>query len=187
MRKAGFTLLEIIIAVAIIGIMATAIGPSLFRSSPALSWQAITDELNSVVTYAQHEAIATQVKHCLVFGAQDNQAHSVELHKEAIDPETKKITTQPIDALYDQARYQFPEEIKITHAYYGKQELLEENKNIAECGVMPDGLVQDIMLHLTKTEDGKETKATLHMQSFLGFFVLYEDIHRKPGVSYEES
>jgi prepilin-type N-terminal cleavage/methylation domain-containing protein len=170
----AFTLIEIMVVVAIIGIMATTIIPRLMRRPPSAEWPSILEEVNNLTSFARQEAIANQKIYRLKFKTNDKNPHFVIIEEEKKHPEKKdkKIYEQIISPL--PTKYEFSKHIKISGLYMGKTEMLEENKGEGFCYVIPDGLVQDILIHLTRNYLGQESKASLKMIPFLGKFELLD-------------
>ena len=57
---------------------------------------------------------------------------------------------------------------------------LEENKQHAYCYVIPDGLVQDVLIHVTRTYKEQTSRMSLRMKPFYGMFELLEG-HERPS------
>ncbi len=177
----AFTLVEIMIVVAIIGIMAGIILPRMTKQKPSSKWTHILDELNSAVYFARQQAISNQQNFRLAILALRNEDHKVVVEMEVDDPE-KKGQTKFIraESEYFDPEYVLPEIVKIHAVYQGKTEILEENKGKAYCYVIPDGLVQELLIHIRRLYAGKESKMTFKVEPFFGRFTLH-DGYVKPG------
>jgi len=171
----GFTLLEIMIVMVVIGMLATITIPRFFRKTPQTDWVTITDEINNLVYYARQEAISNHQVYRLHFFAKAGEPHRVvvEIEQDDLEKAGKKIY-QPIKSSYFNPVYTLPEIIEIEAVYHGKEEELGENKSEAFCYVIPNGLVQETLLHLIRTQEEKESKASLIMLPFSGKFELRE-------------
>jgi prepilin-type N-terminal cleavage/methylation domain-containing protein len=180
LRKGAFTLLEIMLVMVVIGIMATIAIPRLIRKSPSAKWESVLDEVNSLLYFARQEAISTYKVHRLHFTVK-HRTSSVVVEAESDDPEKpiRKIYT-PTKSYYFNPKYTFPETILIEAVYTGKIEQLDKYRDHAYCYVIPNGLVQEVFIHLLKEEEGKKPeKRTLKVSPFLGKFILYEG-YKKP-------
>ncbi|MFH0898820.1 MAG: prepilin-type N-terminal cleavage/methylation domain-containing protein [bacterium] len=173
----AFTLIEIMVVIFLIGLMATMIVPRLTRKSPASAWPKVLDEINNAVLFARQEAISNQQLHRLKFKA----PHTIVVESEKSDPENpeKKIYAQ-VTSDYFTTKFDLSEEITINGVYVGKQETMQDNKGEGYCYVISDGLVQDVLVRLTRQEGGQASKVSLRMMPFKGVFQLIEG-HVRPG------
>lgn len=173
--KRAFTLLEIMVVMFIIGILATMVPPRIVRKKPEAQWETVLDELNNIVYYARQEAIARKKIYRINFHAvrTDRDTVQVELEGEGPEKPGRKVY-ELVKSYYFNPVYKFPEEIRIEAIYQDKKEQLEENNDHGYCYVIPDGLVQEIFVHLIKTEDERQQKMTVKMLPFLGRFELVE-------------
>ena len=171
--RSAFTLIEIMIVMVVIGMLATIAIPRFFRKTPQSDWTTIVDEINNLVYYARQEAISTHKVYRLHFVAKKDETDSVMVEVEENDPEKagRKIYL-PVKSYYFNPVYKLPEIIEIEAVYHGKEEQLSENKSNAYCHVIPDGLVQETLIHLVRTEEKQESKSSLTMLPFFGKFEL---------------
>ena len=179
--KSAFTLLEIMIVMVIIGLMMTFVTPWLFKKEPSSEWPIVLTEVNNLVDFARQEAMANQKTFRLFFRKEKKDLDYIVVEKEEEDPEKPdhKIYEQ-VHSEYFQTRYVLPEKIKMDAVYLGKKELFSENKDNAYCYVIPNGLVQEVVVHLErKVEDGYQ-KGTFKMEPFLGMFEYHEGFARSP-------
>ena len=75
-----------------------------------------------------------------------------------------------MDSEYLQTRYDLPKSIRMKAAYKKKKNEFDENKGQAFCYIIPNGLVESIMIHIEKTIDNREIGATFKMEPFKGEF-----------------
>jgi type II secretory pathway pseudopilin PulG len=165
----------------VIGILATMTLPRLIRRSPSAKWEVILDEVNSLLYFARQEAISTYKVHRLHFVVKGAEKYVV-VEIESDDPEkpTRKIYT-PTKSYYFKPRYTFPETISIEAVYDGKIEQLDKYRDHAYCYIVPNGLVQEIFIHLLKEEEGRPPeKRTLTVSPFLGKFEIHEGYKKPP-------
>lgn len=176
MRKHGaFSLVELMVVMVVIGILATMALPRLAKKKPSTEWKNVLEEVNNLVYYARQEAISTQNTYRLHFQSKKTAVDTVQVELEGPDPQkpTHKIY-RTVRSHYFKPIYTFPEEITIHEVYHGKQKQFEENKNHAYCYVIPNGLVQEILVHLERTRNGEKSKVTFKMSPFFGKFELLE-------------
>lgn len=177
----AFTLFEILIVMVVVGLLATMTLPRFVRKAPAAEWSNILDEVNNLVNYARQEAIATQNIYRINFHVPRTGNHTITVELEKDNPEKPgQKLYEPIKSYYFTPTYELPESIAIQAVYHGKEEQLAQNKNHGYCYVIPNGLVQEVVVHLTKEEKGQTAKKTLKTAPFLGEFNL-TDGFEKPG------
>ena len=180
-RNAGFTMIELMVVIVLIGMIATMAMPRLFRRPPSLDWSAIADGINNLVFFARQEAISNQKIYRLTFQSSNKkEPQYVVVEEEAVDPEdAKKLIYKQVYSPYFNTRHDLAEPVKMVSFYQGKNEFFAENKGRGYCYVIPDGLVQDVVIHLIRLYEGQESKASLKMMPFTGKFELF-DGHIKP-------
>ena len=173
MRKtnSAFTLLEIMMVMVVIASMATIISPWLLRKKPSSEWPFVLSEFNNLVYFARQEAIVNQKNYRLTFKSNADTSDLVIVESEEDNPENpdKKIYKQALSE-YLSTEYKLPDQVKM-HAFYknGKEEF-SQNKRIAYCYVVPDGLVEDVMILVNRYIEQEEFKATFKMVPFFGKF-----------------
>lgn len=176
----GFSLIEIMVVVALVGLLISMILPRLSRRSPSSEWKTVLSELNNLALLARQESIAEQTIFRLNFSrgkAPDPDTITIE-RLSKINPDGKQEFIQA-SSPYLATKYELSETIRFRAIFQGKQDLLQENSQ-AFCYVIPDGLLQDIYVQLIRTENLKEEPVTLKMLPFEGYFELVEKLIR-PG------
>lgn len=174
MKRAAFTLVEIIVVIALIGVVTTMIAPRLMRQPVATEWPVILDNLNNLISFARQEAIANQVIHRVTFHAHQQGSDFVTVEAEAPDPEKpgRKVYNE-VSSFYCPSRYDFADVIRISAVSVGRQNLID-SKGMASCYVIPDGLVQEIMLKLTRKINNADVDVRFIMNPFWGRFEIDE-------------
>lgn len=159
------------LVVVVIGIIATTVLPRFMTKKPADQWEAVLDEINNLVYFARQEAISKQRVYRIHFKStrKANDIAIVEIESDDPDKPGKKIYS-PVESYYFKPKYTFPSSITLQAVFHGKEEQLSQNKQNAFCYVIPNGLVQEIFIHLLKTEDEKQTKVTFKVSPFFGKF-----------------
>ncbi len=172
-RAAAFTLIEIMVVIVLIGAVTAFFLPRMMQRSPTLDWTHILDEMNNLVSFARQEAIANQKEYRLVFMQKPKRTGAVVIEKEQPDPDNPgKRFFVSITSDYAPTIYKFPPEIYINGIFDGKEEQLAMYKGRGYCYVIPDGLVQDVLIHLTRTYKGTKSAMSLRMKPFYGLFEL---------------
>lgn len=190
----AFTIFEIIVAVAVIGILATMALPRLTKKSPKSEWSTVLDEVNNVLYYARQEAISNQKTYRLHFQTVRTDQDFVDVEVEEIMPKntksrSSKLQYTKVKSFYFNPLYKFPSEINIEAIYKGKDEQLQKNKNHAYCHIIPNGLVEEIIIHLKRTEPGTEkaSKKTFVVSPFFGRFEVHDDFLKPKDFALQES
>ena len=179
----GFTLLEVIVIIVIIGIMVTSFIPRLVRRPVSSDWKTILDDFNNLITFARQEAISHQKICRLFFKTKSDGSALVVVQKEQVDSEnsSRKIF-KDIHSEYFPTQYSLSEYVKIESLYYGKDNLLDNpGEHGPCCYVIPDGLVQDFLIRCKRIYNGREAKASFKMNPFLGKFDLLYGYVRPGG------
>ena len=148
--------------------------PRLIRKSPTAKWESVLDEVNNLLYFAKQEAIASHKTYRLHFFIKRGKS-SVIVEVESPNPEKpEKKMYKKITSYYFNPIYNFPKEISLQAVYHGKIDQLDEYNDNAYCYIIPNGLVQEIYVHLLKEENGRESKRTFKIEPFLGKFELIE-------------
>jgi len=181
-KTSAFTLLEILLVVVVIGIVATVALPKVLGKKPSEKWEVVLDEFNNFVYFARQQAISGQKIHRLHFQSKTSGRDVIFIEVEGTHPEKKsRKTYTPIESLYLKTRYQLPESFTLQAVYDGRTEQMGENKQNAYCYVVPNGLVQEVFVHLLKkTDDNKEEKKTFKMSPFFGKFSMLDGFVKPP-------
>jgi Tfp pilus assembly protein FimT len=163
------------VVVVIIGIIATIALPRLRNKTPGSDLTTVLDEFNNLVYYARQEAISNQKSYRLHFHTSKTGQDTVQVEVEGNDMEKpeKKIWS-PVRSAYFNPLYKLPETVTMQGVYLGKVEQLEENQQHAYCYIIAEGLVQEIMIHILKTVEKKQTQVTFQVSPFLGKFELIQ-------------
>lgn len=180
--RAAFTFIEMMVVMALIGVMAAFVLPRFVHRTPTAEWPVIIDELNNLVTFARHEAIANHKIYRLTFTKDQQQKITIDVQEENPDPEhPNKKVYPPATSDYFNPHYTFHESVLLKTLYNGKQKtLVEDEKGIAYCYIIPDGLTQDITLHLfhksnpVEKNQSEEKGVTIKLHPFAGVFTIEE-------------
>ncbi len=171
-QSAAFSLIEIMIGLAIIGLGASVMMPRLLRRSPVVEWPALQQELNNILYFARQEAITTQKVHRLVLH-EKKKTITVEVIAGEEKPGVDRYI--PAESNYFTSRYELPDSVRFGAVTLGKKNLFEENKGVAWCYIVPNGLIQQVSIQLLRDEgDGVQAKK-FEAAPFLGTFDDTED------------
>jgi hypothetical protein len=174
-HKAGFMLLEILLAIALIAGFATMVLPRIRDANKNVTWVSVTASMNRLLQWTRQQAIADRTIYRIIFVKRSPKERDFLQVEHAVqNPEkpNEKIW-QPLTGLFFETKLELPEQIELVAAYQDHVEQFEEHKNQAHIHVMHEGLAQEILLHLIKKTDTAEKtmeKGTLQLEPFLGIF-----------------
>jgi type II secretory pathway pseudopilin PulG len=178
-NRAAFTLFETMVVITLIMVITAFTAPRLFRRAPAVEWKNITDDLNNLVLFARHNAIEERRPLRIVFRSLANERDTVTVEEPIDDPDRPgRVKYQPIASYYMTTTYRLADSVKLKAVYYGKREILADQHGVAYGVVTPDGLVQDIVVHMTRILNGVESGGTFKMNPFFGTFEFYDGLLR---------
>ena len=161
------------------GIIASIFLPRLSRRPTTAEWPSITQDLNNLALFARQESLANHQVYRLAFVSNPKGTDSVRVEQEKADPENpshKKYDL--VFSYYLPTTYNFNAAVKLKAVYVGKTNMLDEQRGVAHCYIIPDGLVQDVTVHLVRHIDAVETSATFIMNPFFGRFEFNEGLIR---------
>lgn len=174
--RRAFTMIEMMVVIFLIGVVATFVIPRLTYKSPNSEWSTILYDLNNLALFARQEAIANQSVYRLNFKSNSNSPDIMSIEKEENDPEKSgKKNYKQVQSDYLKLPYQFHPSVKIKAFYHGKKEEISENSGNSCCYIVHDGLVQDVIIHLARTEKGVESRVSFKMLPFYGKFEQFDD------------
>lgn len=182
MRKQtkGFTLIEILIAMAIVGIMMAAIAP-LLRQQPGYERKQFIARLNALVQTAWQQAVITRAVHRVLFDFKERIAR-VERNMTKV-PLTQKFDFQPSKGPNTQVSW--PVSIIMKQFFI---EGFDEMKRFSGRGIetiwfyiIPDGMTQQVTINGLDKEDTMENKPrpfSLVLNPFLAQFKEYDTFQK---------
>jgi len=174
-KRHAFTMVEMMVVIFLIGVMATFVIPRLAYRTPQADWSTILYDLNNLAFFARQEAISNQAVYRLRFKAGGSAPDMMIVEKVGQDPDRpeKPIYTQVL-SYYLKTQYQFHPSVKIKAFYHGKKNVLDESGGDTCCYIVHDGLVQDVLIHLARTEKGVESRVSFKMMPFYGKFEQFD-------------
>lgn len=174
--SSAFTMIETMVVVVLVGAMATMILPRMFKRSPAVEWPNILDEMNNLVSFARQEAVSDQQNYRLLFKSSREGGDAIAVQVEQIDPKNshKRVYNTTYSAYFD-TTYTFAPEIKILAVYKNGKEIFQA-KGEADCFIIPDGLVEDCLVHIRRNYEGTVSEASFKIEPFMGIFSYHDGL-----------
>ena len=141
--KQGFSLLEIMVVILLLGIVATIVVPNLQQRVPGHKRKAFISELNTFMAFGWQDALATQ-KILRVFFDIENRV--VKIDNEEPGPSVNEVVYKPITQTYRTTSYEWPEEIEFKNFFIdGVDELNQPERKTSSLWfyIMAEGLSQE--------------------------------------------
>jgi prepilin-type N-terminal cleavage/methylation domain-containing protein len=183
-NKYGFTLIEIVVAIVLVGLLATIVVPRFWRMQPSYERKQFISELNMLVRLAWQQAIALRKTTRLLFDL-THQRVSLQLDTGKQEHGERLYTT--MQDTYVPTSYQWPERFQIKDFYIdGEDEMHRPGRVKTEevwFFVFSDGTTQELILNVFDIADKSESDAgsrfSLVLSPFSTTFITH-DIFQKP-------
>ena len=177
MHKAGFTLLEILVAVAIIGLTAAIVIPAFTRRGPEYARREAIAKLNALTNFAWRNALIDNKIYSIKFDFPTGQPSIISVEVETGTYKDGKPEFQPVERSYTDTEFEWPEHLEIRQFFLEKvDELYRKIKSIYFL-IMPDGLTQDVIINFIDTKDelsdGRPRQVGLVLNPFSAQFKTY--------------
>jgi len=180
MNKKGFTLLEILVAIALIVIMATILVPNLGRQIPGYERRQIISQLNALTRLAWHNAIITNKIHKVVFNTEKNNVH-LEIAQDTYNEQGEPLF-KPLKEAYVKASIYWPDRFQIKNFFiegFDEMNRFGGGRKTTQTWffIVPEGLAQEVTINLLDTRemvDNKPQQIGLVLNPFTAQFNVYE-------------
>ena len=181
-NKQGFTLLEMVIAIAIIALLVAVVVPNLMQRSGKYERTQFANKLNGLTQFAWQHAITTGKLHRMFFNKR-KRTIVVEESTDKKDPQGEPVF-KPIRNAYLKTDYIWPKQLAVQSAYIDGKEISEfyDPANEFWFYIVPSGLTQDVVLNFSDRKDtlaGRPRKLGLVLNPFTAQFKAY-DRFQKP-------
>lgn len=152
MHKQGFTIIEIVVAIAIIGFMATILVPNLFAPTAAKERKNFIAALNGLLYIGWQQALITHKVHMATFDLNKNKVY-LEVVQSMENPSSPK--TAPVNINYQKTSIEWPEQFEVQNFFIeGYDEKgRSARQNVFFFYIMPDGMAQDVVVNIYDTKD----------------------------------
>lgn len=179
-NRSGFSLIEIMVAILIIGLMAAIVIPNLGRKKPEYERKQFLGHLNALVRLAAQQASATGKLHRLYFDFERNKV-SVEVKAEGKNDKGEQAF-KPMKSAYLRSSLTWPKYYRVENfSIEGKDEGSADTKRTVWFFIMPDGLAQEVIINITDrnpTYRGKPKQIGLVMNPFSAQFKIYDSFQK---------
>jgi len=182
--KSGFTLLEILVAIVIIGLLATFVAPRLFVSKPKEVREKFIGQLNTLINFAWQNAMFTNKVHEVVFSFEKKRVYLKIAQEEKTSRSPKYV---PIKREYAKTEIKIPSQLEFRNFYINSiGTKMIDAMSAAKSGeayfyIVPDGLSQAVIINFFDTKERvarKKRPFSLVLNPFSAQFELYDEFKR---------
>lgn len=179
--KAGFSFIELIVAIMILGIMATlVVSRVMFRGPREID--AVAANITRLTQMGYERAVLTGKLHRVFFDfAQDAPEFRLEVLADGAQkdaPELKDQKFTPVSVEYNKTRYAWPEQVTIKNFYIKTIDEAARGLKTAWFYIMPEGITQEIVINMAD-ELLQDTRGMI-LNPFTVRFTIY-DSFQKPS------
>lgn len=152
MRNQGFTLIEIVVAIAIIGFMATIIAPNLFKPTAAQERKTFIAGINGLLFLCWQQALITHKIHMTTFDFKNKKVF-LEIVQNIDNPSEPQKA--PVKIEYQKTTIDIPEQFEVQNFYIEGYDEMSRSTGRYQFFfyIMPDGMAQDVVINLIDTKD----------------------------------
>jgi prepilin-type N-terminal cleavage/methylation domain-containing protein len=180
--KPGFTFLELVVVIVLLGLLATIVIPNLMSRRPGAERKVFVEELNSVVASAWFAALSTHTVQKIVF---DLKKRLIIIESQASDEKKQTAALERLPSALRKKQISWPETIEIQQFFIdGKNDIGQAGRVVTKVWfyIVPDGLSQEIILNMTdasqKRADGSPTQFSLVLNPFVARFKEYDSFQK---------
>ncbi len=176
--KTGFTFIELLVVIMLMGIVATMIIPNLQQRLPGHQRKAFVNELNTLLAFGWQSALATQQVHKVSF---DLNARKANLEVEEVSADGSTVVDKPVTQAYRKTSYEWPETIEIKNFYIdGVDDLGKTDRDVFNVWfyIVPEGLSQQIIMNVVDTSQTPQIELGLVLNPFTAQLKTYDTFQR---------
>jgi prepilin-type N-terminal cleavage/methylation domain-containing protein len=151
MRSQGFTLIEIVVAIALVGLMAAVMFPNLFAPTARIERVDFITKTNALLLAGWQNALIAHKIHIVTFNFSTRKIYL----KIADTPEHIDEQKAPIVKIdYISTMLDIPSQFELKNFIIeGTDETRGGTRNLFYFYIMPDGLAQDVVINMLDTKD----------------------------------
>lgn len=174
-KKPGFGLLEILIALAIIGALVSLAVPNYIRQQAGYERKKFVTSLNALMSEALQQALVTEKIERIKFDFK-NRIITMEQEGDGYDDEGKKIF-KPVLLHYVDTKYRWPETFDFKQFFVNRQDEMmargvHGNTDTVWFYIMPSGMGQEVIINILDAKDEAVDKDGTEISLVLNPFTL---------------
>jgi prepilin-type N-terminal cleavage/methylation domain-containing protein len=180
--KKAFTLIEMVIAIAILALLVAVVVPTLMKRSPQFERKQFVAQLNGITQFAWQHAITTGVLHRIFLNIR-KRTIIVEQASKKKENGGKKVEFVPVQSPYIKTDFVWPTQLTIQSAYIDGKDTLQLFDEAYEFWffIVPSGLTQDVILNFQDRKDtlaGRPAQLGLVLNPFTAQFKSYDKFQK---------
>lgn len=174
----GFTLIEILVAIALVGLLAAIVMPNFSRLLPNRSKKLFAADINQLTGLAWQQALVTNTVHRIEF---DIPKRTITILQESKNKKNEFVSPKQS---YTQTTAEWPEQIELKNFYVeGSDELATSRTRKASAVwfyVVPDGLTQQVIINAAYNSlaQVKPEQIGLVLNPFTAQFTVYDSYQK---------
>lgn len=182
-NRSGFALLQILIALAIIGILMTVVVPNLRPRIPRYEREQFIAQLNALMQFAWQQSIIQHKKHMITFNFEKRTItvlQETEQKKQDGTPVYKPVTSG-----FVRSSLTWPVNLQIKEFFLEADDLLKKFAGRAtgevDIYLVPEGLAQDVIINMIDMKEkvaGRPKQIGLVLNPFSAQFKVYDTFQK---------
>ena len=157
----AFTLLELIVALVIVGILGTIVAPNLGRLRPGYEHDQFVSNIRTLVRRGWQESLQNHQLHRLYF---DLEKRIARLERETgKKTSTGEVAYEPVSSVYMMSVFTWPEALELKDLFIDSESMLHKTGstrlNFFWFAIFPDGTAQHVLMNWFDKGDTKESDA----------------------------
>jgi prepilin-type N-terminal cleavage/methylation domain-containing protein len=161
----GFTFIELVVVIMILGIVATMVVPNLQKRLPGYKRKAFVNELNTLLALGWQNALSSQKVNRVFF---DFKKRIVKLEEEETGATPDKASYKPVTQAYRKTWYEWPEAIEIKNFIIDGVDEFGRDREVLTIWfyIVPEGLTQEVIINILDTSQTPDIALGLVLNPF---------------------